>query len=247
MRLALAITLALLVAGCTLGPRRDERPYYAQVLGDDEFTDLVVEIDHAPGREPSQLAREHLLEELRNVTAKTRISIRIDASLKDEPSHRWTSEQLVALEASVRSTEHAAPVAVLHVLYPAGEYTKDGVAGVTVSGTQIGPVTVFLDTLQKLQSPAGPLPLPAQARDEVERATLLHEAGHAMGLVNNGLPMVAPHEDRENPGHSTNRQSVMWWQVETLGGIRNALLHDGSVPIYFDADDRADMRAVGGR
>ncbi|HET6403849.1 MAG TPA: hypothetical protein VFH78_04325 [Candidatus Thermoplasmatota archaeon] len=249
MRGLTLVAVALLLAGCTLpfpnggGPR----PYYEELLAGDPFTDLVVEIDHAPGRQPSTAAREHLVQELRNVTSKTRVSVKLEATLPDEGNKRWTAEELVALEKATRTTQHAAPVAVLHVLYPAGEYQNASVAGVTIGGTVMGPVVVFLDTIDKLQSPVGPITLPRQARDEIERATLLHEAGHAMGLVNNGLPMVRDHEDPSHPGHSRNPNSVMYWQVDSLAGIRQALLDDGTIPAYFDADDRADMRAAGGR
>lgn len=245
--LPVALALALLAAGCVLGPREPARPYYEELLAASPFTDLIIEIDHAPERAPSLLAQEHLVGELRNVTSKTRVSVLVEETLRDEPAKRWTPEALVALEAGTRSTAHDAPIAVLHVLYPAGEYERDGVAGVTVSGPLLGPVTVFLDTIERVRAPLGNVPLPRQARDEIERATLLHEAGHAMGLVNNGLPMVRDHEDDENPGHSTNSESVMFWRVETLDGIREAFLHDGAVPIWFDANDRDDLRSAGGR
>ena len=247
MRLPFAVVAIALVAGCALPNGDRPTPYYADLIAGDRFTDLIIEIDYAPGREPSVAAREHLVGELRNVTSKTRVSIKLEASLDDDPEKRWSAADLVALESSMRSTAHKAPFALLHVLYPAGEFVNESVAGITISGTVIGPVTVFLDTIDKLQSPVGPLTLPREARDEVELATLLHEAGHAMGLVNNGLPMVRDHEDKENEGHSSNERSVMYWQVETVNGIREALLDDGTIPAYFDADDRADLRSVGGR
>lgn len=245
MRTPLVLAFALL-AGCTLA-QEPPRPYYEEILAGAPFTDLIVEIDHAPGREPSIPAREHLVQELRNVTSKTRVSVKLQQTLDDDGAKVWSVGDLVDLEARTRSTTHSAPVAVLHVLYPAGEFENESVAGITVSGTQIGPVTVFLDTIERLRSPVGPVTLPREVRDEVERATLLHEAGHAMGLVNNGLPMVEDHEDGEHAGHSANEASVMYWRVETLAGLREALVEDGVLPLYFDAADRADMRAVGGR
>ena len=181
------------------------------------------------------------------MTSKVRVSVKLDDSLDEDAEKRWSSQDLIALEQRTRTTAHEAPIAVLHVLYPAGEFENESVAGITISGPVLGPVVVFLDTIDNVESPVGPIALPQQARDEVERATLLHEAGHAMGLVDNGLPMVRDHEDPEHEGHSSNPQSVMYWQVETLSGIREALLHDGAVPAYFDADDRTDMRAAGGR
>jgi hypothetical protein len=106
---------------------------------------------------------------------------------------------------------------------------------------------VFLDTLRTLGSPVGPLPQPPQAVERLERSTLLHESGHAIGLVDNGLAMVRPHEDAQNKGHSSDARSVMYWKVDSLQGLRDYILQDGSIPDVFDADDRADLHAGGGR
>lgn len=249
VRLALLLTAALLATGCALPtPPRPPTPYYEEILRAEPFTQLVIEVDHAPGRAPSLSAQEHLLQTLRNVTSKASVTMRLEASLPDE-ARTWTSQDLVDLEERTRTTQHTAPVAVLHVLYPAGQYEEPGVAGLTVSGNVIGPVTVFRDTLDDIDLglPIGPLPTPAAARDQMERVTLLHEAGHAIGLVDNGLPMVEDHEDPEHDGHSANPQSIMYWRFEQADGLREGLLDDGTLPETFDADDRADVRAAGGR
>lgn len=252
MRALVLLAAFALAAGCTLpGSQPPPRPYYEEVLSAAPFTQLVVEVDHAPGRIPSKAAQDHLLAELRNVTQKESISIRLEETLPGD-ARTWTAAELVALERETRTAAHAAPVAVMHVLYPAGSFTNADAAGVTISGPVIGPVVIFLDKMDEFRSPVGglpnlPVPYPAQAREQVERVTLLHEAGHAMGLVNNGLPMVTDHEDDAHAGHSSNEASVMYWAVDQLSGIRDALTSEGTLPAYFDADDRADLRAAGGR
>jgi hypothetical protein len=35
--------------------------------------------------------------------------------------------------------------------------------------------------------------------------------------------------------------------VEQMSGLREALLRDGTLPMTFDADDRADLHGGGGR
>ncbi|MAQ17938.1 MAG: hypothetical protein CMN30_24460 [Sandaracinus sp.] len=42
-----------------------------------------------------------------------------------------------------------------------------------------------------------------------------HEAGHVIGLVNTGIPMVEDHEDPDHPGHTTDEDGVMYWAYET--------------------------------
>lgn len=254
MRGPIAILLVALLAGCALpGDPGAPSYYFEDVLAAAPFTDLVVEIDHAPGRAPSRLAQDHLLAQLRAVTSKPadRISIVLEESLPDE-ARTWTADDLVALERQTRSTQHVAPVAVLHVLYPAGVFTAEDAVGVTISGPVIGPVVVFLDKMDEFRAPipgvpALPVAYPADARDQMERVTLLHEAGHAMGLVDNGLPMVRPHEDAQSEGHSDNPRSVMTAAVDQLSALQDAFLQRRELPLYFDENDRADMRAAGGR
>ena len=83
----------------------------------------------------------------------------------------------------------------------------------------------------------------------VERAVLVHEFGHAAGLVNLGAPMQAPHEDASHPHHSTNQKSVMYWAVENsagLVGIVNCITlpNDCGIPYQYDDNDKADLRAL---
>ena len=48
----------------------------------------------------------------------------------------------------------------------------------------------------------------------VEQSTLVHEMGHALGFVNNGIPMASPHQDTEHGAHTTNSNCVMYYLNE---------------------------------
>lgn len=246
-----ALAFAALLAGCALQPAPPRPLLYAEeVLRAAPFTSLVIEVDHAPGREPGEAALTHLRMTFQNITAKANVTVKVERSLP-ETAQTWTRDTLIALEREQRSTQHVAPVAVLHVLYPAGTYDAEGVAGVTIAGTVIGPTVVFLDTLREYPLPTGApvqaLPLPEGSVRIVERSTLVHEAGHAIGLVNNGLRMVCPHEDAEHPAHSANEESIMYYAVDSLEGIREMLTSDGRVPDKLDVNDLRDTQQGGGR
>lgn len=85
--------------------------------------------------------------------------------------------------------------------------------------------------------------MPGQDQRLVERAVLVHEYGHLLGLVDCGLPMQTPRADPDLPCHSRNRESVM----SALGPSRSAdqwLLRDGTGPVWrFDEHDWRDIRA----
>ncbi len=57
----------------------------------------------------------------------------------------------------------------------------------------------------------------------VEQASIVHEIGHAVGLVNNGVPMVTPHEDSVHVHHTTNSNCVMYWAVESKSNILSSV------------------------
>ncbi|HEY1079471.1 MAG TPA: hypothetical protein VGE46_05215, partial [Bdellovibrio sp.] len=57
-------------------------------------------------------------------------------------------------------------------------------------------------------NPNGPIP------KYVEQSTLVHEMGHALGFVNNGVTLASAHQDTAHGAHTTNPNCVMYWQNE---------------------------------
>lgn len=260
MRALWPAVLALLLAGCLLGGPATEPTigYPRAILSEAPYAELVVEVFYAPGNVPSDAARAHLLATLGNVTRKADITWDAnEAAELGDPGRPWDLRaDLVPLGAKLSQHEHGQPAAVLTVLYPGGRSEDADAAGITLSPG--GPSVVFLDKLRELSfDPALP-PLsgmnPDAAVTNMERAVLLHEVGHAIGLVNLGLPMARPHEASDAPGHSANPRSVMTASIESLSGLRQMLIELGapdpqgmSIPDTFDPDDLADLKAGGGR
>lgn len=79
----------------------------------------------------------------------------------------------------------------------------------------------------------------------VEQATLIHEIGHALGLVNNGVPMKEPHQDKAQGAHCSNPDCVMYYSNEgTTGLIRLAKqLRETGNTIMFDDKCLQDTRS----
>jgi len=120
----------------------------------------------------------------------------------------WTQGQIVDLARSIWNFPQSSTTAQFYVVFVNGYYDDRGVVkkmvlGLSIPGTPV--VAVFKDVI--LKSGYNPL-----VKAILEQTTLVHEFGHALGLVNSGMPMVTNHEDIVHPHHCTNEQCVMFWE-----------------------------------
>jgi hypothetical protein len=116
---------------------------------------------------------------------------------------------LGALEDAHRDTysDLGAKSAAMYVLYVKGQSDLDSAQGVVIGlAYRGGSVALFLDNAETLGNVLF-------SPEDYEAYTLVHEAGHLLGLVNWGLPMVTPHEDEGHPGHDVDPGCVMFWAV----------------------------------
>jgi hypothetical protein len=58
-------------------------------------------------------------------------------------------------------------------------------------------------------------------KQQIQQAVVVHELGHALGLVHNGLPMVEDHEDDDHPKHTIDENDVMFWAVESSSNVQD--------------------------
>lgn len=76
-----------------------------------------------------------------------------------------------------------------------------GIIGFQITGTNV--IAVFKDVVKTVG------PEDSLVTRYIEQATLVHEMGHALGLVNNGLPMLTAHRDADNGAHCSVKDCVM--------------------------------------
>ena len=149
------------------------------------------------------------------------------------PGHRrsWSAADIRSAADAGGAMPQGGTDAVVRLLYLRGTSSDaDGALGVAVRGDV---AAVFAD---EVRSAATPL----IRSDAIERAVTLHEVGHLLGLVD--LFLATGRGDPEHPGHSSSRDSVMYWSVET--GLFADLA--GDLPQDFDAADLADLAAIRG-
>lgn len=248
--LALAVT-ALALPGCLDNLVRGHDPAARDFVSGKDYQKWVVEVDAAEGKAPSAALLSFLHDRVTPLVSKPKgVEFRLDESLAGT-DRSWSSSAVVAFAKSHQGTESEGDTVALHLLFLAGHSDVDSDKG-KVLGLAIGHgvVVIFADSVAGMCSGAI---LPGTCNPApFFRSVVLHELGHAIGLVDNGVPMVRDHLDRDpahtpsgqSPSHSSNRDSVMYYGVEQSALLGN--LFGNNPPQDFDADDRADLKAAQG-
>lgn len=261
--LALAIATFLAVAGCTtLGGDAERRedcggPEVSReraLLWNDPYDRLLVEVDHVEGTAPSGEVLDAFLALVQELTGKRKVEILPSRSIPSEAAQRagdlWELEELHVLHAATFDAGcpgrfGAGDTAFLHAIYIDApiDHPNGPAAGVSWRN-----VVYVVDENAIVSGSAVPTiadPSPTERPDPFlfELGTLQHEFGHAIGLVDNGIPMVRPHADPADPAHSSNKDSIMSSEWDSVSFLRTMALRGDEPKLRFDDDDLADIRA----
>lgn len=227
----------------------------ALYLKSDIATQLSFEIDHISGHAPKDAALSKFVAALQglhqeNLLRKPAgINFVLDDTLAApmaESDHAYSFAEVQQLVATHRNTQSNGNTAWAYILYLDGHDENDTNSGGTLGYAWGGDKFVmFPDTIAKYCNP-GPLSNKEKVCSTGEASVLVHEFGHLMGLVDNGLAMTSNHKDSEHGAHDSNQNCIMYWTVngtDFLQNLTSLLGSDPAVPA-FDAQCKADMAAV---
>lgn len=241
----LALVAAMMLTGCAdyqvgADASRSIASPEEAFLWERPYSHVNVEVHHHPHFSPSALALDALSKTVAEATGKTvHVEQPVLLPAWAVEVEEWTREKIQRVIDTVSSAGLAdgewgrRDTAVLHVYYLGGKYVDYDLA---TTGLEVnGRIFLFekahvLENSHRLAPPVNEL---------LERRTVVHEFGHAIGLVNCGIPMVTAREDPESRCHSTNSRSVMG---SAMPADEADLYIDGNWPPWkFDDDDWADI------
>lgn len=248
MRVVACLAAVALLAGCFDWSAGRTAP---KDFLTDEYANWVIEVDYSSGARPSDALLRFVKDRLTPLVHKQTVEFRLGDSLDAGSGTTWEDGDLQAFAAQHKGEKDTRDTITTHLLFLSGHSAHDDgdsrVLGVTFGHDLI---VIFSDSVKGACDTGIPgLPSLGCSPDPYFRAVTMHEFGHLIGLVNNGVPMVRNHEATScgsNPDshHSTNEDSVMYCQVETSSIVA---IFGANPPTDFDRDDKDDLRAAGGR
>ncbi len=191
--------------------------------------DVIYESGHAPYTDTViqqnalwQLTEENLVAMylgrsiLPEIVVPKKIDDMREISVQNKSS--WTVEDILALAQANRIGQSSAEQSYFVILFLGGNFNDgsknlNSTVGVSLGGTTI--IAVFKDVVKSTDTGTNPL-----VSRYVEQATIIHEMGHALGLVDNGLPMKESHKDNDHGPHCDNSDCVMYWLNEGKENVR---------------------------
>jgi len=137
----------------------------------------------------------------------------------------------------------------LDAFFSQNDTIKSSVIGVHLKTTNI--LALFKKTYSPLQ-----VVLPSDLIDQkyyvesfgpvfAEQSIIVHELGHAFGLVDLGIEAISDHHDHNNPGHCTNKSCIMYYKQSAWLSLflRYKNIGDNESRILFGDECRRDIRA----
>jgi len=230
----------------------DEQIDIAQSIFSDSIMEMELHIFYEPGAEPYTgnigITANDTWDVMKESTSAlfsthTARSIIIPDSLVDmnpiaeQSKNQWTFNELKSLGDSLAPNLNVDAKINMSLIFLNGNYEgSTSTLGIHLGGTHYA--FIFKDIVQSVGGDGG-------SQRYVEQATAVHELGHALGLVNNGLPMASPHEDADHRAHTSNSDGVMYWAVESSNSILTQILdsiNSGTLNL-FGSESLADARA----
>ncbi|MFC4874780.1 hypothetical protein [Negadavirga shengliensis] len=219
--------------------RRSVGQSASQILSDERFTRLEVEIVYMEGVRPTNEMINNIRGFLEELIRKPEGVIIQDRAIPGRGQSNYTVQEIREMEEEHRGKYNDGNTITLFVLVLDGHFNNDDEESFALGAAYQNTSIVLFG--KRIEENSGGFRRPS--RGVLESTVALHELGHLMGLVNVGSDMVVDHEDEEYDSHCDNSECLMYWAVETSGLFN---LTGNNIPA-LDQNCRNDLTANGGR
>lgn len=152
----------------------------------------------------------------------------------------FSADEVRELAAAYRDVNSEGGRLGYYVMYLDGYYYTDGARASGTLGIALVQERIIVIFSPEIVTTAAPT--------FTEQTTTLHELGHGMGLVNNGVDMVTAHQSVEHGHHCDNPLCIMYWSNENADDMQKFILNlqQKSDVVLFGNQCLADAEAARG-
>ena len=211
------------------------------LLADETFKSMAVEVVYVDGYEPSTAAINNLVSFLNERVNKSKGITVVKRAIASPGKATFTNQEIIAIEDANRTKYNTSDQIAVWAFFVDGE-SAENTSSAKVLGTAYRNTSfvIYEKTVQGLSS--SPL---QPGRSLLETTVITHEFGHILGLTNLGAKLQSDHEDSEHSKHCNVESCLMYWSAESESGIAN-MISGGTAP-KLDAQCLADLKANGGK
>ncbi|ASK32231.1 hypothetical protein CEY12_20015 [Chryseobacterium sp. T16E-39] len=207
------------------------------LLSNNRYTSLLIEIQYMPGYAPDSQAVEYLKNFLSATLQKNGGITITQREISGTSSASLSAEDIRQIENANRKVFTGGSTMAVNILYTNGQYSgSSNTLGIAYRNTSIA---LFGKTIRDNSGGIGQI-----SRAKLEATVLEHEMGHLIGLVDLGSQMQSDHKDSANGNHCNNQKCLMYYASETTDIL--SFLTGGNIP-QLDNNCKADLKANGGK
>jgi len=217
----------------------------AQQLYGSAIHNLDFEIDYVPGAEPYtgsvlgfgevwDVTETNVARLFQGSNKAFSIPRTLDKmeKLTDVTGADFAVDQILAIASKHRNQLSSGDTATFYFVWLNGYYRDEMGVNKNVLGVSLG-ATGVLAMFKPVIAGTGSGTPGLNAERYVEQATIVHEFGHAAGLVENGLALTSAHNDAAHKAHCTNQDCIMYWAIEGSSGavsyVQKSLLSSNTI------------------